>query len=95
MDLKNMSELEKEQYIQQLQDNCVRDFNFLNKKLKEADEHKSDHYHVWLIDNDLVIEFDKMKKKVKSEGEKELYDKLYKEYMEYKNKYEQLRGDVM
>ena len=71
------------------------EYELLRKKsmgLDELEKSNANHYHVFAVCDDISNTFKKIKKNIKTDKEKELYDILYKDYSNLIKEYESIRG---
>ena len=73
----------------------IKEMHQLNDKIEEFEKTKANHYHVFAVCDDISKTFKKVKKNIKTDKEKDLYDILYKDYTNLIKEYEEIRGGAL
>ena len=73
----------------------IKEMHQLDEKIEEFEKTNANHYQVFAVCDDISKTFKKIKKNIKTDKEKDLYDILYKDYTNLIKEYEEIRGGAL
>ena len=83
-----------EKKLETLKKQCCKELKILNSKLDEAQKNKKGYYELFIIENDINIQFELIERNIKNEEEKNKYEKLKNEFLELKKELAFIRGEA-
>ena len=82
--------------LNELKDICCKELNILNEKLDKSKDCKYGYYELFLIENEINVQLEIIKKKMNNnnDAEKKLYSKMKTDFKNLKNDLAKIRGEA-
>ena len=78
--------------LKELSKKTVKDLNLINSKLEKCKKFKYNHNKIFLLFEEIMDQFEEVKKKINTKSEMNLYNKFMNRFMDLKSRYENISG---
>ena len=79
--------------LETLKKQCCKDLKILNEKLDKSQKNKKGYYELFIIENDINLQLELIKKNIKNDGEKNLYKEMKRDFQNLKKELAEMRGE--
>jgi Mg2+ and Co2+ transporter CorA len=90
--IKEKEEKNEPKELKELRKKIVKDLNLINSKLEKCKKFKYNHNKIFLLFEEIMDQFEEVKKKINTKSEMNLYNKFMNRFMDLKSRYENISG---
>ncbi len=93
--IKEKEDKNEPQEVKELRKKIVKDLNLINSKLEKCKKFKYNHNKIFLLFEEIMEQFEQIKKKINTKLEMHLYNIFMNRFMDLKTKYENISGSEL